>query len=180
MRCQECDHRKATLHFTKIVNGKKNEMHLCEMCAKEKGDDLPGSNSYSIHDLLSGLLNLDPSIGTNVGYSQRANQEEALRCQKCGLYYKDFVKNSRFGCSHCYKAFSAKLDPILKRVHGGNHTHTGKIPERAGGRLKVQREVAKLKAEMQEHIHNEEFERAAEVRDRIRNLEDAQGKEGDE
>ncbi|SDJ09778.1 UvrB/UvrC motif-containing protein [Natribacillus halophilus] len=180
MQCQECNHRQATLHFTKIVNAKKTEMHLCEVCAKEKGDELPGSNSYSIHDLLSGLLNLDPSMGAGADYAKHMKQEEVLRCQKCGLFYKDFVKNSRFGCSHCYQAFSANLDPILKRVHGGNHTHTGKIPKRQGGRLKLQKEVLSLKEKMQKHIDNEEFELAADVRDRIRELEETEEKKGDQ
>lgn len=59
MLCQQCEERRATLKFTKVVNGQKTEKHLCEFCAKEKGEALPGTNSYSIHDLLSGMLNLD-------------------------------------------------------------------------------------------------------------------------
>ncbi|QQK74308.1 UvrB/UvrC motif-containing protein [Salicibibacter cibarius] len=177
MQCQECNQRQATLHFTKIVNAEKTEMHLCEVCAKEKGDEFPGSNSYSIHDLLSGLLNVDPSTGSGAGYSQKVQNEYALQCPKCRMHYKDFINNSRFGCSYCYQAFSAKLDPILKRVHGGNHTHTGKIPKRQGGRLKLQREISSLKTKMQEHIDREEFEYAAEVRDKIRELQEAKEKE---
>lgn len=44
MVCQECGNRPATLHFTKIVNGEKTEFHICEHCAREKGDFLPGTN----------------------------------------------------------------------------------------------------------------------------------------
>ena len=36
MVCQECNQRPATLHFTKIVNGEKEEFHLCEKCATRK------------------------------------------------------------------------------------------------------------------------------------------------
>lgn len=49
MLCQECQRRQATLHFTKIINGKKTEFHICDVCAKEKGEYIPGSNSFSIH-----------------------------------------------------------------------------------------------------------------------------------
>ena len=30
MTCQHCEIRPATLHYTKIINGEKTEMHLCE------------------------------------------------------------------------------------------------------------------------------------------------------
>ena len=38
MICQQCETRPATLHFTKIINGEKTEMHVCEQCASENGD----------------------------------------------------------------------------------------------------------------------------------------------
>ena len=62
MVCQECGKKPATLHFTKIVNGEKTEFHICESCAREKGDFIPGTtNGFSIHNLLSGLLDFEPS-----------------------------------------------------------------------------------------------------------------------
>ena len=61
MHCQECGKKPATLHFTKIVNGEKTEFHICESCAREKGEGIPGtSNGFSIHSLLSGLLDFEP------------------------------------------------------------------------------------------------------------------------
>ena len=51
MVCQECNQRPATLHFTKIVNGEKEEFHLCEKCAQEKGD-MYFINRYSLVFLL--------------------------------------------------------------------------------------------------------------------------------
>lgn len=62
MLCQECNKRPATLHFTKIVNGEKTEFHICESCAREKGEMIPGTaGGFSIHNLLSGLLDFDPA-----------------------------------------------------------------------------------------------------------------------
>ena len=37
MYCENCHERPANVHFTKIVNGKKMEMHLCEYCAQKTG-----------------------------------------------------------------------------------------------------------------------------------------------
>ncbi|MFB4161870.1 UvrB/UvrC motif-containing protein [Geomicrobium sp. JSM 1781026] len=184
MLCQQCEERRATLKFTKVVNGQKTEKHLCEFCAKEKGEALPGTNSYSIHDLLSGMLNLDPSeikANSSLGsLSQVKKQKPDLACPKCSLKYKAFVQNSRFGCSYCYKAFEEKLEPILKRVHGGNHVHRGKIPKRVGGRLEQERKITKLQESMQGYIQKEEFEQAAMIRDEIRQLRSAVDKGDDE
>lgn len=164
MICQECNKRPATLHFTKIINGEKTEFRICESCAREKGELIPGTpNGFSIHNLLSGLLDLDPSqsVGT---------RPQQLRCDHCGLTYTQFSKLGRFGCSSCYKHFSPRLDPLFKRVHG-NIVHVGKVPKRTGGLIQYRREIERLKQEMQQRISNEEFEEAAQLRDKIRELE---------
>ncbi|KKO51378.1 UvrB/UvrC motif-containing protein [Paenibacillus sp. DMB20] len=168
MVCQECGKRPATLHFTKIVNGEKTEFHFCETCAREKGELIPGaSNGFSIHSLLSGLLDLDPA---GKGQVSGSKAPEMLRCEECGMTYSQFSKLGRFGCSSCYKYFSDRLDPLFKRVHG-NTAHVGKIPRRSGGRIQMKRQIDELKKELQYRIVQEEFEAAAEIRDRIRELE---------
>ncbi|WP_276358189.1 UvrB/UvrC motif-containing protein [Cohnella caldifontis] len=170
MLCQECGKRPASLHFTKIVNGEKTELHICESCARERGELVPGTPSgFSIHNLLSGLLDFEQS-----GAHGAARTMPAVRCETCGMTYAQFSKIGRFGCSDCYKQFADKLDPLLKRVHG-NTAHVGKVPKRAGGKVKAKREIDRLKQEMQSRIEREEFESAAKLRDRIRELEREMG-----
>ncbi|MBB6636541.1 UvrB/UvrC motif-containing protein [Cohnella thailandensis] len=163
MLCQECGKRQATLHFTKIVNGEKAELHICESCARERGELIPGTSSgFSIHNLLSGLLDFEnPNAGAKA---------PVLRCETCGMTYTQFSKIGRFGCSQCYKHFADRLDPLLKRVHG-NTVHVGKVPKRAGGKVKTKREIERLKKDMLGRIEREDFETAAQLRDRIRDLE---------
>lgn len=64
MICQECNKRPATLHFTKIINGEKEQFHFCEQCAQEKGELYMFNNTsgFSINNLLAGLFNIDASI----------------------------------------------------------------------------------------------------------------------
>jgi len=167
MMCQECGKKPATFYFEKKVNGEKTELHLCDSCAREKGDIIPGvPNGFSIHNLLSGLLEFDP----NGKSSFNGTKSLPARCEKCGLTYTQFSKIGRFGCSSCYTYFADRLDPLLKRVHG-NVVHVGKVPIRTGGRIQQQREIESLKRELQLKIEREEFEAAAGIRDRIRELE---------
>lgn len=168
MFCQECGKKPATLHFTKIINGEKTEFHICESCAREKGEGIPGvPNSFSIHSLLSGLLDFEHVSG---GAGIAGNKQLTLRCEECGLTYTQFSKIGRFGCSSCYQAFEGKLDPLLKRVHGST-VHSGKIPKRSGGQIQCKREIEQLRRDLLAKIEHEEFESAAQLRDRIRELE---------
>lgn len=169
MFCQECGKKPATLHFTKIINGEKTEFHICESCAREKGEGIPGApGSFSIHSLLSGLLDFG-AVG-NGGAALNNTPPQTVRCEKCGLTYAQFSKIGRFGCSSCYQAFADRLDPLLKRVHSST-VHSGKVPKRSGGQIQCKREIEQLRRDLQSHIENEEFESAAKLRDRIRELE---------
>lgn len=168
MICSECNKRPATLHFSKSINGTKTESHLCEQCAAEKGElfMINGSSGLSINSLLSNLLNIEPSF-------QQIKQnpykkEEVLQCQRCSMTFPQFIKIGRFGCPNCYETFKEQLQPVLKRLHGGNIEHKGKVPERIGGHILIKKDIGKLKEELKELINKEEFEKAAEIRDEIR------------
>lgn len=171
MICQECNQRPATLHFTKIINSEKTEIHLCEICAHEKGEVflLNGAPGFSISNLLAGLLNVETK--SPPAQQDPFKPQEVLQCKECSMTFPQFVKVGRFGCGNCYETFKDHLNPILKRVHSGNTDHHGKIPKRIGGSLHLRKNVEELKVLLKNLIANEEFERAAEVRDEIRSLE---------
>lgn len=172
MTCEECKKRPATVHYTKIINDEKTEIHLCEKCAKEKGAELefnidPG---FPINNFLSGLMNVDKSLDSGQ-MEKGVSSRETLQCEKCNLTYHQFSQISKLGCSSCYNIFSSELDPLLKRIHGKT-SHTGKVPKRAGGNLRIKKQVKEKKEELQECIRKEEYEKAAKLRDEIKKLED--------
>ncbi|WP_282142399.1 UvrB/UvrC motif-containing protein [Cytobacillus oceanisediminis] len=171
MICQECNQRPATLHFTKVVNGEKAEFHLCEKCAQEKGEMfmLGSGSGFSINNLLAGLLNIQPAF--QEAGQDAFQQEKILQCEQCSLTFQQFIKVGRFGCANCYETFKDQLNPILRRLHSGNFSHSGKIPARIGGTIHLRRNIDDLKNNLKEMIAKEEFERAAELRDEIRKLE---------
>lgn len=170
MECQECNQRPASLHFAQVVNGNKTEIHLCEVCAKEKGYMTYPEEGFSLHSLLTGLFNFDTSsIGTQNTTSNPQIKE--LQCPKCEMTFTEFKRVGKFGCAACYHTFSNRLDSVFRRVHSGNTRHYGKIPKRQGGNLHTRKQLDAYKTKLTSLIENEAFEEAAQIRDKIRELE---------
>lgn len=169
MKCQSCNERPATVHITKIINGQKSELHLCEECAKQKriGFSSGGLSSFieeegfSIGKLLSSFFDYPANI-----YEEKA-QEKA--CDNCGMSFPRFTETGRFGCSRCYNEFANQMNPLLRRIHGKTY-HVGKIPRRTGKQLRIKSEINRLKRELQEAVNAEEYERAAILRDKIKQI----------
>ncbi|MGI6486557.1 MAG: UvrB/UvrC motif-containing protein [Tepidanaerobacteraceae bacterium] len=176
MLCEECKKRPATVHITKISNGDKTQMHLCEECAKQKHMNFSSGfnpfgfsedHDFSIAKLLSGFFE-----DAGLGYG---NTLQDMKCEGCGLTFPRFSQAGKFGCSECYSAFRGQLDPMLRKIHGKTH-HVGKVPRRTGGDIRKKNEIIRLKRELQEAINAEEYERAAVLRDRIKELEQNKNK----
>ena len=72
-------------------------------------------------------------------------------------------KTGRLGCAVCYEKFSAHLTTALQESQKAL-VHLGKRP----GRKNARRED--LEAELQQLIRSEQYEEAAQVRDRIAKL----------
>jgi protein arginine kinase activator len=163
MLCQECRKRPATIHITRITNGRKSEVNLCEECAREKGElDFAVEPQFPIQSFLAGLLEHSgaPLFQLPAG----------TQCGSCGLSYIDFSRAGRLGCSQCYEHFGERLDPVLRRIHGSAQ-HTGKVPARTGGTIKLRKNLQELREALAGAVRAEEFEKAARLRDEIRELE---------
>lgn len=163
MLCDICKKRDATVHLTEIINDKVTKMHLCEACAKEKGEEM--ETHFGISDLLQGLADF--------GTPQDAKPKKSLKCAACGFMFSDFQRIGRLGCPKCYDSFSAQIVPLLKRIHGADR-HMGKLPVKQAKGKPVQTftELQELKVKLQKAIGMEQFEEAAIIRDKIRQLEE--------
>ncbi len=158
MQCDICGKKKATVHLTEIVDDQMSEMHLCEICAKEKSSQM--EQQFGLADLLAGL--------SDFGKQVKTPETETLRCSNCSLTYDDFRKFGRLGCSECYDAFKKHLSTLLKKIHGANH-HLGKTPLKIPLNEKKRIEqLQELKNQLQMAIQVEDFELAAKLRDEIR------------
>lgn len=171
MTCENCHQRPATYHMTKVVNGHKTELHLCEQCARER-DELVAEPNFSMQKLLSGLLKIGMP-GAEMDFDSAPRPSEPA-CPGCGMSYSDFARTGRVGCDRCYIEFGERMEPLLRRIHGAVQ-HTGKVPARGAAQLRKRREIDQLRQRLQEAVRAEQFEEAARLRDQIRQLEQEEG-----
>ena len=162
MICQKCNEKEAVVQFTKIINGVKTEMHLCERCASQEALE---SYQVNVSGLIDEFLNIDSNLDNDA--TEKDNAE--LICPNCGQTSAELKKTGRLGCDVCYDTFADTLEPLIKRIHGRT-VHTGKIAKTGGQALKIKREISEMQQKLDEAIRTENYELAAEYRDIIRLL----------
>jgi protein arginine kinase activator len=168
MTCEMCKQNPATVHIVRVVSGVKQEMNICESCAKSsQGLSFEGmmklDTPFTFQNILSGLVEY-------INQSPNSIRNTEATCPHCGTTYSEFKQVGLLGCGDCYKSFSQIVMPVIKRVQG-NVEHVGKIPVKAGKEIMEKRRMLGLKEELQKAVLAEEYERAAELRDRIRELQ---------
>jgi len=156
MLCQKCGMNEATVHMVQVINGKKAEQHLCSECAnmQEKSWFDTGVN---INKMLSGFF-------------EPIHRQESVKCKGCGVSFDEYLKTGLLGCSDCYTAFENLLAGPLKRLQGGAVRHRGKKLGSASNE-KQEEKAPSLKEQLKSAIETENYELAAELRDRIREQE---------
>ncbi len=162
MLCDRCGKNPAVVHRITTINGRKKELHLCKECAMKEKEMIMG-DPFSINALLSSLLDMGGEAPVTIEGLER------VKCDQCGMGFNEFKKTGKLGCDICYASFNERLLPLLKRVQG-NTRHSGKIPKRMGGSLRVKKEIEGLQKELERAVNAEEYERAVELRDRIKDL----------
>lgn len=155
MLCSKCKKNEAVAYFEQVINGQKKETNLCYECAQEM--------QASLNNMLySFLFNSDL-------YTQK-EETNVLKCDFCGLTYDEFKKIGKLGCADCYKTFSKELDLIFNNIQDGKE-HVGKVPRSSGAILLRERQLQNLKKSLRKAIDDEEYEKAAKLRDQIKELE---------
>ncbi|HHV76297.1 MAG TPA: hypothetical protein GXX39_02860 [Syntrophothermus lipocalidus] len=174
MYCEECKMKPATVHITQIHDGQKTEMHLCEECAAQKGTHVLKFDSYfSLPKLLGSIFGQEVPVMGEIAPTPRTRVQN---CPKCGMSFQQIGQIGRLGCSECYTTFEQEIEPVLRRIHG-NTKHAGKVPRRAGGKFELKQMIEDLKKQLQAAIKREQYEKAAELRDKIKELEKKTGEE---
>ena len=189
MLCEKCKKNQAAFHYTEVINGVKNEHHLCAECAANT--DISYYTSMFDNDqfgkLLSGIL------GSAHFFTGEKNTDPAgnIQCPACGMTYGEFIKNSSFGCPDCYDVFGPLIADKIKKIQGSD-VHVGKRPllySRQAGYVSsynteteepedTGKEIEFLSRKLKEAVAEENFEEAAKLRDTISELKGKGGYNG--
>jgi protein arginine kinase activator len=158
--CNRCNKAHATVHLTDILypSNEKVERHYCDRCAADEGlqpVDKAQTTTHLIEQIVASSKTLRGSASN-------------LVCEQCGMSYVQYRNEGLLGCPHDYTAFREGLVPLLERWHEKGAHHTGKTPRSAGQVRTTEQDIQRLRRLLAEAVAGEDYERAAQLRDRIR------------
>lgn len=165
MLCDNCKEKEAAIHLQQVKDSSVTSLHLCHQCAAAKGIETgTGAVKFPLSDFLASM-GKDP-------FTRGPTEESDAKCDFCGATLKDFRETGRLGCPQCYDTFEVQLRDLLRRLHGSSQ-HVGKnyLVVNSGDRDETPVEVSDLRSRLTHAIETENFELAAELRDRLRSLE---------
>ncbi len=160
------------MQLTQIMNGEVTELILCESCARKKGLFDPQSLSFAeqffpeefkkkVEDLVKELADGHMLPG-GAREAATAAADSLTRCPVCDFSLEAYRRTGRLGCPDCYSVFARELADIpTAPTAGGTEQPTTESPALT---------LKKMEQELQEAIEKEDYEKAAQLRDRIREL----------
>lgn len=171
MKCSHCNNNEANTHIKRVINGKSEEMYLCSECAKELGVmDEFSFEPFSLDGFFGNLL--------GAGVSRLNSLVGMDRCSSCGSTMNDIVNTGHLGCPDCYTKFEDRLIPSIEKIHGKTK-HIGKnvtYTEATNTSDSTQHTstLESLKNDLKQAVKEQRFEDAAQIRDKIKELENEQ------
>ena len=162
MKCEICGLKDAVIHIRQIQKDLVHELHICEECAQDKGLVREEESELPIANLLSGLLEGRDLTGAG---------EVKESCPTCGMKASDFRKQGKLGCAECFSAFDKDVKAIVSQMAARPH-HAGRLPRSFAQQAGASVANDRLREELREAVEREDYEEAARLRDRMREMDD--------
>lgn len=162
MKCDICGIKEAVMFIQQVSGDTSKELHLCTECAKAKG--------FSVQ-------NEKLEVSLNKFFSEI---DENRACRVCGQKLANIKKYRNVGCPQCYKEFSAEISTMLKKnmvpdsagtKNEADIVYRGSLPRQLSQYRSLLEDRAELQNRLNESIANEDYEKAAVYRDRLKELE---------
>ncbi|WP_317348435.1 UvrB/UvrC motif-containing protein [Pusillibacter faecalis] len=153
MKCENCGKNEVTFVYQSNINGHVEEKHLCSECAEK------------------------------LGYTQRINAHSQRMMQNFfgrgslfgSSFFNDFFSPSLMGrmLDDPFDDFFADMPALSAAPARQQETKKEEdlVEKEEQSRFSYLRQLNALKVEMKKAVHQENFERAAELRDQIHKLE---------
>ncbi|MFM8579729.1 MAG: UvrB/UvrC motif-containing protein [Planctomycetaceae bacterium] len=171
MKCQQCA-KSAVFHITELEAGSVRELHLCEDHARAYLTQGAAQATGAPGESTTGGGAIGP---TAIG--KTADDLETLdrkACDMCGITFFEFRNQGRLGCPHDYVQFEKELEPLIANIHGATE-HVGcKSATHPTGTDSLSLAIG-MRRQIQEAISTEDYEKAKELRDAIRSIDDLIG-----
>ena len=155
MKCGKCGNNEATFHYKSMVNGSLTELHLCSECA--------GAEEFSsLFDMGGGF---DDFFGGD--FFQNSFTRPFARSMNTFADPRRF-----FGPTFAFApVFFAPYEAAQVAPELPAEAAAEKVPVEVDPAIAKRRELHALKFELKKAVTAEKFERAVELRDKIRELE---------
>jgi len=183
MKCQKCGKNEVNFHYSSNINGSVTETYLCSECAKHSGfelgevfDDIFMPTGFS--SLFAGLqggfplramlpggrfiyttADHVPGFGFNTMLPGFASQRVSPVVGECGCVNEQFQD----GCDHGDGQCRAKGMVVPEQN------------EKIDDEMRRRRELNEMREQMRASADKDDFERAMELRDKIKEIEQREG-----
>lgn len=176
MQCDNCGSTDASVHQIHLLDNEIQHLQLCEDCAQEKSFEESGTGQ-TVGEFFSDL-------------QDQTREEQVDECPECGLTLHELKKTNKVGCANCYTVFRDQFESIVHRIHGADQ-HLGDkpdIPDSGGfeetgsgdtglGKVSREQKLQLLEKRLQKRVDEEDYEAAADLRDRIQDLKEGENDE---
>ena len=157
--CDLCGKSEATMEVSQLdKDGKVTEISVCAGCARQRG-------FTEVEKLKAGVAEIIAELKNRVDEG-----DTKLVCGNCGMSYAEFKRQGRLGCAECYVSFHDELVPLIRRIHGAVQ-HVGRTASGGRKQAQVKMNVQKIREALTGAIQAEDYEKAAALRDQLKQAE---------
>lgn len=162
MKCEHCGKNEVTFVYRSSINGKTEEHHLCQDCAEKLGytQKLFARNRSMVDDFFGN----DSFFGNNGFFDDFFSPMPSLLGRMNRMLESPF--------DDFFDAMPALSAAPVKEEHKTEDKKDDLVSHEEQSRFSYLRQLNALKLEQKRAVHEENFERAAELRDEIRKLEE--------
>lgn len=167
MLCERCHAHPATVHMVQVVNGHRKEEHLCSECA-EKEHVFQKEQSFFGHGFFDSPL--DHFFGGSMLGHLLEDPFGTRTLEDQGGQFIEVSPEKLPENESSYDRFKESIRPLFQKGKNEIPVNEPKAKEKADAPAESE-ELQALRKELKSCVDREDFERACEVRDKIKAIE---------
>lgn len=167
MLCERCHAHPATVHMVQVVNGHRKEEHLCSECA-EKEHVFQKEQSFFGHGFFDSPL--DHFFGGSMLGHLLEDPFGTRTLEDQGGQFIEVSPEKLPENESSYDRFKESIRPSFQKGKNEILVNEPKAKEKADAPAESE-ELQALRRELKSCVDREDFERACEVRDKIKAIE---------